>query len=656
MHNPGSGYGSIRQTRDGVKTDDFGIGGSLDFYRPADHRKPQSFILSIIGRIFKNRGISPGQTTLTTQEGSSAVSPSLFQFQIYDQIFQRQQIISDVRSMVIEDPRAKKAVDKFARESVRGGCVITLNQEILRESVESPEITEENAQKLQSIDLAGGSDALEAPDQSQLGSNNTGTNQPNMNSPVGPSNAQYVPQEESIEDIPTEAQRLLTPRPVGEAESVLPPLPPEIIARLKQAQNVLSGVQAIVNGKVESWAKMLIVEGDLFLQLVISEEGQLVDVKRMPAAAMERNTDDTDEFINPMEAFSQVDIMTRETIALFPIGLMHHIRWNHIDGERYGESELISSRRIRRLLEIVEEGQVIRRMTRAAPTRLWNIGNQVDSGNIDDIKEFKQNNGFVDGARDIYDPTEIAKDFFGDGLVTVQTVDTEGAIGEIEDINYFANLYTAAGLPTPSPIYGFDAYQINRDIMEDIRAEWLKETQILTGMMEQAIRWICDTALALNDFLPELTPYKIAFSISTVELPAEVQSRVIQAYESGLLSQKTAVQTIAEYYNINDVDNELQAIQQDHDRQDQRALNVEMQKNFILAQRGGLIAASTKGRTAPSNEAQFKGGGGDGGDGGDQDPAPEPAPASSGGKETVPSGGIQVGGVSTEAREEQGRI
>ncbi len=577
----------------------------------------------------------------------------MFQFQLYAQVFQRQQIISDVRAMVIEDPRAKKAVNKFAREAIRGGCVITLNQQVLRESIESPEITQENAMKLQNIDLEGGSDALEAPDQVGLGSNNTGIDAPNM----GVNQPQFLPQEESVEDIPTEVQRLMSPKPLGEADPVLPPLPPEVVERLKQAQNILSAVQAIVNGKLESWAKMLIVEGDLFLQLIVSEEGQLVDVKRMPAASMERNTDDTDEFIDPLKAFSQVDIMTRETVATFPIGLMHHLRWDHVDGERYGTSELISARRIRRLLEIVEEGQVIRRMTRAAPTRLWNIGNQVDSGNIDDIKEFKQNNGFVEGARDIYDPREIAKDFFGDGLVSVQTVDTEGAIGEIEDINYFANLYTASGLPTPSPIYGFDAYQINRDILDSIRAEWLKETQILTGMMEQAIRWICDTALALNGFMHELTPYKIAFSVSTVEEPHEVQNRVIEAYEAGLLSQKTAVQTISEYYNINDVDNELQAIQQDHDRQDQRALNVEMQKNFILAQRGGLIAASTKGRTAPSNEAQFKNGGQPDGGGEEAAPAPAPAPApTSTGKETIPTGGIQVGGVSTEQREEEGRI
>ncbi len=84
-----------------------------------------------------------------------------------------------------------------------------------------------------------------------------------------------------------------------------------------------------------------------------------------------------------------------------------------------------------------------------------------------------------------------------------------------------------------------------------------------------------------------------------------------------------------------------------------------MQKNFILAQRGGLIAASTKGRTAPSSEQEFQGGGGDGGDGGDGggDEAEVQAHAkSSGGKETVPSGGIQVGGASTVSRELEGRI
>ncbi len=654
------------QTQKTLLGDSFGVGGSMDYYRPAQHKKPQSFIISVVQKLFNLRNRGPGEMVATTEQGSSAVSPSIYQFQRYDQIYQRQSIIADANAMIREDPRAKRSVDKFAREAVRGGCVITLNQELLRTEVQSPEITEENAAKLQQINLEGGSDALEAPDQAGLGVNNTGggavnmANVPNSNS-IDP---QYVQGSETIEMIPSEAQLLLSPEPVGQNQSVLPPLPPEMIQRLEQAQVILSGIQSIVNTKVESWARMLIVEGDLFLQLVISEDektgiSQIVDVQRMPAAAMERNVDDMDNFINPMEAFSQVDIMTRETVTTFPAALMQHFRWNHIDGELYGESELIASRRLRRLLEVIEEGQVIRRMTRAAPTRLWNIGTSENPGNIDDIKEFKQNNGFVDGVRDIYDPNEIPKDFFGDGLIEVQTVSTEGEIGEIQDIQYFSNLYTAAGLPTPSPIYGFDAYQINRDIMQDIRTEWLKETQVLTNQMEKAVRWICDTALLLNGYLPEATPYKIAFSVSTVELPFEAQQRVIEAYQAGLLSQKTALQNIAEYYNINDIDQELEAIQTDHDRQDQRALNVEMQKNFILAQRGGLIAASTKGSTAPSSEAQFKSGGGgdDGGDdsGGDDSKVAAPPPKSSG-KETVPNGGIQVGGVSTVSRELEGRI
>ncbi len=551
----------------------------MDYYRPAQHVKPQSFILSVVQKIFNPRSTAPGQIIQTTEQGSAAVSPSIYQFQRFDQIYQRQSIIADANAMIREDPRAKRAVDKFARESVRGGCVITLNQELLRTEIESPEITSENAAKLQQINLEGGSDALAAPDQAAMGSNNSGgMGDPSSATMSGASTSgasiqgQYVQGSETVEMIPTEAQLLLTPEPTGQAESIMPPLPPEMIQRLEFAQSILSGMQSIINPKIESWARMLIVEGDLFLQLVVSSDGtpegvsQVVDVQRMPAAAMERNVDDMDNFINPNEAFSQVDIMTRQTVATYPAALMQHFRWNHIDGELYVESELIASRRLRRLLEVVEEGQVIRRMTRAAPTRLWNIGTPENPGNIDDIKEFKQNNGFVDGVRDVYDPNEIPKDFFGDGLIEVQTVSTEGAIGEIEDIQYFSNLYTAAGLPTPYPLYGFDAYQINRDIMQDIRTEWLKETQILTDTMEKVVRWICDTALLLNGFLPETTPYKVAFSVSTVELPYEVQQRVIEAFQAGLLSQKTALQSLAEYYNINDIDQELQAIQQYHDR------------------------------------------------------------------------------------------
>jgi Bacteriophage T4-like portal protein (Gp20) len=461
--------------------------GMVSHYQPSQHVKTGkqggaiTRIQNAFSRVFKRP--LPAQTT--EQGAASAASPTTYALSLWQLRYERWGMIEDCRRMVLDDPRARKATLKFAREAVRKGCRITLTKK------------------------------------SKRGRHGK---------------------------------------------------------RLAIAEQVAADVQRLVNTNCFSWSWMLICEGCLFVQGIASGD-TLVDAKRMPAAAMERNTDDTDEFVDPTQAFSQVDVTSSEEVATFPLALMYHARWCHIDGERYGTPEIIAGRRHRRLLELQEDAQAVRRMSRAAIKRLWIIGpkdgtkTKATPGTKDDIDSFREQNGMKKGRQELMDPNNVASDVFGNGLVDAKTLDGDANIDSIDDLKYAQNVYATA-LPTPAPLYNLDAEAVNRDVLDDLRAEWLKETSTLTEAMVELVRWLLALALLLKGILPETVQFEIHFSESSIETPSEVVARIISlrqnilgagnnAIPDPLISRLHALQLLAEITDIDDAVAELAAIEEE---------------------------------------------------------------------------------------------
>jgi hypothetical protein len=325
-----------------------------------------------------------------------------------------------------------------------------------------------------------------------------------------------------------------------------------------------------VNPVLESWLSMLMVEGDLFVQAVISGD-EVVASKRMPATSMERNSDDTDEFPDPERAFSQVDTLTNGEVATFPLAVMKHLRWNHIDGERYGQPEVIAVRRMYRLLQMLEEAQVRRRMARAPQRILWSIGNADNAGLAPDVQNFKENNGFVTGRREMLDPTEVARDIFGNGLVDAKVIEGDQTVHEIDDVKFLQNIF-ATGLPTPGPLYNLDSESVNRDVLDDMRAEWLKDTKAGSDAMGEVVRWLFELSLLLAGILPETVRYSIHFSESSIESPNDIVDRTLKAYNNGygtgpsfvwqpLITREKAIQNLSDLLGVEDVAGMVAAVE-----------------------------------------------------------------------------------------------
>jgi hypothetical protein len=344
--------------------------------------------------------------------------------------------------------------------------------------------------------------------------------------------------------------------------------------RNQRAQQIVNDVAKIFTPSMLSASgKGAVVEGDLFWH-ISTFNGQVINVERRPASAMERNTDDADEFIDVNKAFSQIDTTTTAEVATYPLWQIWHGKWDYMDGDRYGKSALFSSRRCYRLQEMIEEAQVRRRISRAPQRKHWKIGDEKHPGTKDQVDAFKNEIGMQQGNGSQYDPISVGIDYFSTNAVDCVVIEGDATVHEIEDVKYFENLY-AAGLLTPGPLYNLASGDINRDVLEDMRAQWLNSTRKLNDFLTEGIRYACDIALMLAGIDPASISYSVHWSDSSTETPSEVINRVLLLLNNGtgigtqnfvrlpLISFRRALASVAEYTGVVDVDEELRAIDAD---------------------------------------------------------------------------------------------
>jgi hypothetical protein len=349
-----------------------------------------------------------------------------------------------------------------------------------------------------------------------------------------------------------------------------------------KAQRVANSICKLLKPQLFELGIGLLVEGDLFVQLKLDDAGQIAKIVKMPAASMERLTDDNDEFINPMEAYEQIDVASQESVAKFPESLMYQLRWDHFGGEMWGNSALLACDRIWRELIAMEEAQKQRRMARASKKNLWNIGSSEKPGEPEDIEKFRNDNGMVRGNVNVWDPKFQNVDIFGNGLVSCTEISGDARIHQVDDIIVAQNTYCSM-LPTPAILFQLDAGNVNRDVIIQVRDEWLKEVQRMQDLLEELFRWIVDTALIQNQIEPSFVSYQIHMSDSYALTPPDAVSMTVEAVANNLISERTGTANVAQYTNVNDVDEELAQIRKE---QEQRAKDAKSGDALPLGQAG----------------------------------------------------------------------
>ncbi len=314
----------------------------------------------------------------------------------------------------------------------------------------------------------------------------------------------------------------------------------------QKAQDVINDFVRRVqfNAKLTQWARVLLRDGDLFLNPFVDPATRLVtQIKSLPAISIQRNSDITGNFPDLHSAFQQIDPISLQPLLELELWQVNHIRWDHEEGERYGRSQYLATLRTWKMLNMAEQDLVVRRRTRAAPKRLHNIGTKERPGAQKDIDDYMERNKLTGSQRD------IVSDYFGNGQIDVKDLNADAQLDHIKDVEHIQEVHML-GTGVPLAIMGF-GQNINRDILEDQMAQFKEDVEELRRLLEygdgaaySGIRSLFDFQLALQGIDPSILDYNIIWFEHNNETANDRVSRVVAmrgAPNGPLVSLKTGI-------------------------------------------------------------------------------------------------------------------
>jgi len=447
-------------------------------------------VVGAIGNVFMRLLPDQGNQATTTDTALvTKTSPTIWEYDIFKQEFDRRSILRDIEMIMAQDPRIKRANRVFAATAVRKGMTVTVTSSV----------NEKLAQQAQDI----------------------------------------------VNQIMHDCQ---------------------------------------INGKLASWARILLKDGDLFLNPVIDiATRRIKNIKRLPAISMQRNEGMDGNFTDLEKAFRQIDPISLAIIEEFPLWAVNHIRYDHEEGERYGNSQYLQLRGYWKKLNMTEEDLVVRRRTRAPQRRVHIIGSKDNPADWAQVENYR--------AKNQMDPrkNQVCTDYYMNSLGDIKTLDGDSHLDEIKDIEHLQEVYMI-GTGVPLHIMGFGR-NVNRDIVEDQKKQFQEDTQELRDLLEygdsssySGLRFIFDFGLSLQGLDPTLVDYNLGWYADDNETANERVDRAIKlraAQPKPLISQKLALQLIAKDINLENaesIDAELEEIEAELevDRQDQTTLKGEL--------------------------------------------------------------------------------
>lgn len=303
--------------------------------------------------------------------------------------------------------------------------------------------------------------------------------------------------------------------------------------------------------RIPSWGKMLLTEGDLFVQLV-EHEGELVDTEAMPAAGIERMTNERDKFTDVLAAFRQIDVGTNEVLAEFALWQIVHARWNYRDGERYGASQYLQMRSFSEAFLGMVDDMTVRRKTRGPARRFHRIGTPDKPGTQDDVNNYVRNNNVNDLMHAGKYPQTL--DYFATGNVEIKDLHGDAHLGDIGDVEFILNLI----MPRTGIAKGLIGFgeNVSRDVLDEQREIFYTNQDLLVDVLNIALRRIYDFGMMLKGINPEAVTYSIQFEerMSEAAKLAKVQSYLdMYAANPPLITDEQLIQRVAPYLNVTDV-------------------------------------------------------------------------------------------------------
>lgn len=293
---------------------------------------------------------------------------------------------------------------------------------------------------------------------------------------------------------------------------------------LKREWRALQGrLQLEMTEKLKSDARGFVMEGNLPLQLVLSERQDVVAAIRMPSETLLPITDQGGRFKNPAAAWEQRDVMTGTTLATWAAWQMSVARLdpdNFDDMGSMGRPFLDACAHVWRKLVMTEEDLVLRRRVRA-PLRMAHVLEGADESTLEAYRQRTES-----------EKGEITTDFYLNRRGSVTAVQGDATLGDIGDVVHLLDTFYA-GSPAPKGLFGYTD-GMARDILEDLKRSYYDEVDGLQDAMAAAYAVAFRIHLLFKGIDPDVGEFTLRFAQRRTETPNQVADLALKYMALGL--------------------------------------------------------------------------------------------------------------------------
>lgn len=338
-------------------------------------------------------------------------------------------------------------------------------------------------------------------------------------------------------------------------------------AVVERAQDVVDALfrDCDINGLGPGLVRGLLEDGELYLQPVVRDQ-RITKVRPFPTLTMEPLLNTAGEFADVSRSFRQIDLLSRETVALFPLWQVNWIRhdWRPTRGTANGRSQYLQVRGLGRALNNTENDLVIRRRTRSALKFHHRVG-APGTNDMNAVKAYKVENGLDQpGAA-----KKIVTDYYSTGDVQITALQGDANLGEIDDVKHLQDAYMGR-LGKPKGLMGGWGDDINRDVLEQQQEqyqEFLNGLRNLVwngdGGVYSGLKAVCDFALSLAGINPAMITYQPSWPRKLTAAQIKQIEAISKLRVAGEISHRTSLSLIGSMLGIESAEAELTRIEEE---------------------------------------------------------------------------------------------
>ena len=344
-----------------------------------------------------------------------------------------------------------------------------------------------------------------------------------------------------------------------------------------EAQGVLDRCRYLINDreKLRGWMEALLRDGDIFLQLMVSAEREITEVKKLAAEMTFSRQNEKGNFPEGIKPYYQSKgLFDHEVVGEFEEWEIIHAKWRSEDGMPYGVPIFLSGRKSVERVDSGEQDMSIRRKLRAGLRFFFNIGTPDNPASWDEVERFKEKNKDT-----LENPVNAVSNIYGNGLMDMKSIQGDTELGNKEDIDHFEGLITMTGLTPSSMISGGREKATNLNVVDSEDEDYSRTLMSICMSSEFGIlRPIFDTQLYLSNINPDSIDYSLNWGAKSRESDYRKLQKAMLWIRLGY-SHHTA-------FNLADLDNGLSY-------EDELARITAQIKEGVIPYEGSMVSRST---------------------------------------------------------------